>query len=256
MTDIRRRLRSWAPAPARPLPQVCAFLALASDHRTALDIADRGHACHATTPTSPLTPTEQAALCLTARHSACPRFEARRADASGRATVEASGFTRTRLVVTPEPTRAVDHVRARARPAGVAAAAVIVAALGVGTWRAIGGANPGDLQASAQPTPAFVAGAEATERPPVTVATLAPTPTPAATEPAATPTPIATPVPSVPLTLGTPVPPTPEPERYVVQAGDTLYDIAVRFDSSVEELMTFNALESEFIEIDQVLLIP
>jgi murein tripeptide amidase MpaA len=45
--------------------------------------------------------------------------------------------------------------------------------------------------------------------------------------------------------------------HYIVQPGDTLLDIAIRFDVDVETIMRLNGIEDEhFIEIGQVLLIP
>lgn len=49
---------------------------------------------------------------------------------------------------------------------------------------------------------------------------------------------------------------TPTPTIYTVQQGDTLYTIAFKFNVSVEELKTANALTSDMIFIGQALVIP
>ncbi len=101
--------------------------------------------------------------------------------------------------------------------------------------------------------------ADATEEP-----TATPEPTPTATpEPVATPTqpppqptPVATPEP-------TPAPeptPTPEPAaaiEYEIEAGDTLSDIAVTFDVTVEAILELNpGLDPAALQIGQTILVP
>ena len=76
-----------------------------------------------------------------------------------------------------------------------------------------------------------------------------PTLTPAAA--AANTTPTTTPTP-------TPLPPTVQPPNgvtYTVKAGDTLYDIAVKFNKSVEGIKRMNSLSSDMLSIGQVLII-
>ena len=47
------------------------------------------------------------------------------------------------------------------------------------------------------------------------------------------------------------------PVEYTVEEGDTLYDIAERYDSTVEAIMDLNELDaSSFIHPGDVLLIP
>lgn len=48
----------------------------------------------------------------------------------------------------------------------------------------------------------------------------------------------------------------PRPATYIVQAGDTLSDIAERFDISTEVLMVFNDLNDELLSLEQELAIP
>ena len=142
----------------------------------------------------------------------------------------------------------------------MAAAAVMVAVLSVGAWRALGGASQPDESAPVSEPSGLLGAVTARGQ------TGGDPASPAA---ASNDTPRPTPVPTTaqtarpaPLTLGTPPaatvepPPPAEPTRYVVQPGDTLYDISVAHGTTVAELMSFNGLESEFLEIDQVLLIP
>ncbi len=91
------------------------------------------------------------------------------------------------------------------------------------------------------PTPAVTA---------APVATIAPAPDPAAAEPvAATPAPTALPT-AIPPVVQTPTPtpaPAPAPTQppagvYVVQSGDTLYDIASRLGVTVDDLSAYNGL--------------
>lgn len=83
-----------------------------------------------------------------------------------------------------------------------------------------------------------------------------PTFTPTATFlPTATATATLTPTPTptqAPTETPTPVPPT----EYTVMAGDTLLEIAVEFDITVDELKAFNGLDSDSIGEGQVLFIP
>jgi LysM repeat protein len=76
--------------------------------------------------------------------------------------------------------------------------------------------------------------------------TLTPTITPS---PTTTPTPTQTPLPTE---TPTPIPPI----EYVVQSGDSLLAIGLEFNLTIEELIAYNQLESEFIVEGQSLFIP
>lgn len=87
-----------------------------------------------------------------------------------------------------------------------------------------------------------------------------PTPTFTATLP---PTATGTPVPATPTPQFTNTPtdtpgpsPTPTPVVYTVQDGDTLFDIAVKFQVDVQAIKLFNNLTSDSLSIGQVLTIP
>lgn len=101
---------------------------------------------------------------------------------------------------------------------------------------------------------------------PTATPTLIPSPTPAPTatiEPTATPAPTATIEPTALPPEPTAPPPTAvpaaQPQRYVVEAGDTLRAISERFGVSVTRLLDYNGLtpeEGDNLRIGQVLYIP
>jgi LysM repeat protein len=72
--------------------------------------------------------------------------------------------------------------------------------------------------------------------------------------PSGTPTSSATPS-AAPSTAPTPTP-APTPVTYIVQAGDTLNEIAARFGTTAQAIMETNGLTSEIIQVGQVLIIP
>jgi LysM repeat protein len=81
--------------------------------------------------------------------------------------------------------------------------------------------------------------------------TVTPTTTPTRT-PTATPTSTPTQTP-IPTATPTPIPPLAHP----VQAGETLIDIAIEYDTAVEAILALNPdVEPELIQVGQILLIP
>ncbi|GAB4428421.1 MAG: hypothetical protein Kow0031_08650 [Anaerolineae bacterium] len=101
----------------------------------------------------------------------------------------------------------------------------------------------------AQTPVAAAATATPTSVPTVGLPTPKPTDTPApptatstrTTDPTATPTPL----------------PSPTPQTYTVQSGDTLLDIAIRFDTTTEALAAANSIgEEELLQLGQALIIP
>jgi LysM repeat protein len=121
---------------------------------------------------------------------------------------------------------------------------LVLAALGgIGLW-----IHP-HIKLAMAPTPTL------TSRPTLTTSpTIAPSQT-ATTTPTPTPTPSATPTHSATTT------PSPAPtsgiSRYTVVEGDTLSDIALRFDLELEDLLTFNSLTGDaVIQVGQELAIP
>jgi LysM repeat protein len=78
-------------------------------------------------------------------------------------------------------------------------------------------------------------------------ASVTPIPTPQAT---------ATPRPATPIATATPTV-TPTPIIYVIQAGDTLLNIAIQFDRTTEEIEAANGIaDPRFLQIGQELIIP
>lgn len=93
------------------------------------------------------------------------------------------------------------------------------------------------------PTSQVTAEARATSLP----HTITPTFTPRATSTPRPATPIATPTPTI----------TPTPVIYVIQAGDTLLDIAINFDRTPEEIQEANGItDPRYLQIGQPLIIP
>jgi len=234
--------------------RICPFLALAADHRTAIDGYDADHACHALNPPEPLDRARQAEQCLSAEHRHCDRYvaflAAHAADSPDIPTPSADAlFPRTRLVVDPEARRMAGMSEAAMGMSsrrwlvaggvalvGVAAAAT---AVGGGFGSAADRQPESTTQATASPT-----------------ATTAPSPSTAA-EPTAAPSASATVEPTARPTRSTSEPTaTPAQTTYVVQEGDTLNGIAVQFGTTVEAIRQANGLPSDVINIGQVLIIP
>jgi LysM repeat protein len=248
--DVGQDSRSTLPG----VDRICPFLALSDDHRTAIDGFDPAHACHARQPAVLVDRVRQAELCLVEAHRQCEfytGFLAERGSAAASFPVPAADahLARTRMVVEPEPW----HARLPGEApfglsgrrwlvaGGIAAAGVAVAATAIG-----GGFN--GLVADLPATP-----------------TSLPTQVPVATPSPPSPTPLASPPPTQRPATPTPAPtatprqrtPAPTPRTYVVQAGDTLSLIAIRFGTSVTALQAANGLgKSDVINIGQVLIIP
>lgn len=136
--------------------------------------------------------------------------------------------------------------------AGVVLALLAVAATSLAAMRA----SQSAATPTAEPTPALPVVPTATIVPPTPVPTLAPSPT--APPPTPTPLPTATPAPTAtvaptatmapteePTQEPTPPPPTAiaRPRIYVVQPGDTLFEIARRFGVPLQELADVNGIE-------------
>jgi LysM repeat protein len=237
--------------------RICPFLALSTDHRTAIDGFDPEHACHAIDPPEPLERSRQVEQCLGEAHRQCDRYVAFLSQHAAHAAAvpppsSDAYVARTRLVFDPDPRfGAVGGLISPGTSArrwlvagGVAAVGVAAAATAVG-----GGFNGlvGDRSASAsEPTiidsPSPSVGLQATAQP-TPETTVAPTKVPASPTPPATQQP-------------TQAPASEAPQTYRVKEGDTLSSIATRFGTSVAAIQAANGLGSDVINVGQVLVIP
>ena len=232
------------------MDRICPFLALSDDARTVVDGFDPAHRCNALTPPGDLARQRQVQLCLTEAHARCERFAGARtallAASSGLPRVAPDvAFLRTRQVVEPEPAwRGLGSATGRRSQPGagllfLAVAALVVAVL-AGNF-VLGGGSA----LTPTPTPIGSTPVSATQvASPTTVAsasqpgslTVGPTSSAAPTN---SPTPAAT------------------PRTYVVQVGDTLNAIAVRFGTTAAAIAIANGITvSDTIVPGQVLIIP
>jgi LysM repeat protein len=243
--------------------RICPFLALSTDHRTVVDGFDPDHACHALPEVAPLERSRQAEQCLTEAHRQCERYLAflasRAADTASVPAPSADALIRrTRLVMEPEPRRRRDLAAAGRGQSprrwlvagGVAAVGVAAAATAFGGgFNGLVGRPP---PSGSAPGPSTVQG----EAPSLTPqATAEPTAEPTAELGSASAQPAAatsTAQPSRSAAASAPATPT----TYVVQAGDTLSLIATRFGTSVSAIQETNGMNSDVINIGEVLVIP
>ena len=254
MSEPGRSTRPRNPSPPDE-HRLCPYLALSADHRTVADSPDRDHHCHALVPPVELTPAEQSERCLTVEHLACDRYLAARRvlDPLDHELVS------TRLVVggrrrAPSGAYTARHTMATAAAGGGLVAAAVAGAV---WWVTIEEPRGAVLSGSARSEREAVAagsGRATTSRtaPPAAPPTGSPAPLGggvAGASPAASPAESPAPTPAVPT-------PAPTPARYEVQPGDTLNEIAAAFDTSAAEIMALNGLQSDVIEIGQVLVIP
>ena len=229
----------------------CPYL-LSRDRRVRHATAWRGHRCVALEPPVALSAEKQQRLCLTEGHATCSTYLAARtfvqgtgsadgdaADAMERVTRWAFGRTTPVVEAASPVAELVD--RARNSSTQLALAGLLLLALVAVAFGQIG--RPGGD--SGLPGPS--------SSPPVAVATpaLEPSPTPAAT-PVPTPAPTVTPAPTL-----TPSPVPTEGRTYTVRSGDTLWDIAIAFGTSVAAIQELNGLgTSTRLVVGQVLRIP
>ena len=216
------------------MDRICPFLALATDHRTAVDGYDPDHACHALNPAEPIDRARQAEQCLSAEHRQCDRYLAylatHAADSPDIPTPSAEALIpRTRLVVDPEARRM----------AGMSQAAM---GMSPRRWLVAGGVALVGVAAAAT----AVAGGfgSAADRQPQS-----------SSQPTASPSATTAPSPSI-AAEPTTEPSTPAQTTYVVQQGDTLNAIAVQFGTTAAAIRQANGLPNDVINIGQVLIIP
>jgi LysM repeat protein len=227
----------------------------------------REHRCLAVTPSDAPAMETQRALCLTAAHVTCPRFEAavdaRRARWIGTPESLAAFEARVDRRVPRVTAVTLDRPSAIAGPlsllggsrrlARIALAAAMIGAAGLLlAARFAGGGVGGDVRRSPEPTgPAAAASPTEAVVPssasPSLPATSTPSPSPAASDAAGTtPTPT-----SKPKTKPTTI------RRYKVRPGDTLSGIAKRFGTTVAVLKRLNSIsDASLIRPGQVLRVP
>jgi hypothetical protein len=228
--------------------RICPYLALADDGRTVADGFDPEHRCHALNPPAPLDRPRQVQLCLTEAHTRCERFAAARtawlAASSGLPRVAPDvAFGRTRLILEPEPARRARAVTPRVRLSRrtVAVAGVGATLLAAFVLAGAAGIFGGAPASTASPTPGVS---------PSTAAT--PSTSPASPSAAGSASVAPAPTSSVAATPS----PAPTQRTYVVRQGDTLGEIAKRFDSTVAAIMAANGMPDADIDIGQELIIP
>jgi LysM repeat protein len=235
----------------------CPYL-LAADGAWRSTSPSREHRCTAVAPAARLMTEKQRRLCLTPSHPTCATYvaalEARRARgtppegpppvrwAVARTTPVVDvgvglGATLTAILLERRGWQAI--------PAVVLVLAV--AAIGVsgfGRDRSLTGTVP-----SASPTDP--------SSPPTPVPTVSPSPD-ASGSPGPSPSlpPTGSSAPTLAATPGPASPPPSARTSYTVKTGDTLYDIARSFDTSVAAIKELNGLTSDVLHAGQVLLIP
>lgn len=235
--------------------RICPFLALEADARTAIAGDDPEHRCRAVRPPLPLEREQQTSVCLDPAHESCPRYlVAMSVRPGGDAWTPPAYDARllsTRLVLAPDAaggrgrTAASGGPPARRWAVGGALALVGVAAVAGGVTGALG-----SLPESSPQLPSAGASVEppiadkATPSPATPRPSLVETPAPATAQPTVVPTPPA-------------ATQAPAQQTYVVQPGDTLNGIALRFGTTIAAIQRANALgSSDVIVIGQVLVIP
>lgn len=240
------------------MERICPFLATSDDGRAVVDGYDRAHVCRADGGRQPVDRSRQVGYCLSDSHRGCERYVealARRGPVSWPDPSPDAAIRQTRLVLQPAAARRTLPVaglspRSRRWLVGGAVATIGVAAVASGVVGSLGAVvGSGSPAATATPSPSTGSSSA-----PVAAASATPTPT-------ALPTPTPTPAPTA-SAVDTPTPeptatPAPQPQTYIVQPGDTLNGIAIRFGTTVEAIQEANGLgASDVILVGQVLIIP
>jgi LysM repeat protein len=272
--SLVRERRPALPAVALATQRLCPYL-VADGFSWRSASASRDHRCGAVAPPVPLSVDKQRRLCLVNRHVSCPTYVAathlsgRQVDAAGdgpSASDQASrartntrqpggeAITRWSIVRTVPvlldgrdlPRAAISAVRTAGGREAALVGLLGVAFIVIAGSRLAGGSPPREPVMSPRPT-AVVAAVDAT---PVMSPLPSEGPPVAAT---AAPTPVATsqPVPgaTLPATLAT--------RTYIVRRGDTLYEIARRFHTTVATIQELNGLgSSTMLHAGDVLKLP
>ena len=245
---------------AQRVQDVCPFL-LSEDGASRRLGPWRGHRCAAVRPPARLALDKQKRLCLVADHLTCATYLAAHGSGGVAALPLASSdlervtrwsITRTTSSVV-EPGSRLDGLASRL--SGTAAQAILGGALLVALLAMARGQVAPGAGSTASPTPggSGSASASASVGP---SASAAPSTTPAPTDVAEiTPAPSPPPPTPVPSPVVTPLPA--GSATYTVRAGDTLWDIAVAYNTTVKALQELNGLgPNSRLHIGQKLQIP
>jgi LysM repeat protein len=237
------------PSIADRVRAVCPYL-LAEDGASRRLGPWRGHRCMAVHPPARLALDKQRRLCLVTDHLTCPAYLAARGSDGSVAGMGLAGpdlervtrwsITRTTSSIV-EPGSRLDGLTNRI--SGTVAQAILGGALLVALLAMVRGQFVPGASPSASASPDASAGVS-----PSASATPLASPTPAPTDVA-----VVTPV------APTPSPATPQPSAsaiYTVKAGDTLYDLAIAYHTTVKAIMELNGLSTTDLVIGQMLLIP
>ncbi len=229
----------------------------------------RDHRCTAVAPAAPLAIDKQRRLCLRSGHLTCATYLAALAARRERGSSAGEGSPlRWELART---TPVVDiGVGLGATVAGLVAdrrgwqaipAIGLVVALGAVGLSGIGRDQSGSgagAAGSGTPSPGATASRPgATASRPGATASPSPSavPSPSGGEPSATPSVVPSVAPS-PMPTATPSPVPSAHTTYTVKSGDTLYDIARAYGTTVAAITKLNGLTSTVLHVGQVLLIP
>lgn len=274
-------------------PAHCPFLGMLDDPATSFSFPTPGNLCFRERSPDAIELQHQESFCLSHRHTACPLFQ--EATNGSHASSEAESKVRAPLSIAILRKAFTAKVPGSDARLGVVLGAAVFALLlitllyvGPAGLNAFGGGNNSvvhkpiaeaptaeqplvviDDAPTASPTPTIPPPtvlpptATATQEPQPTV-TSSPTPRPSPTA-SLTPTPLSSPSPTATLQtpetspMATPTscgPPSGWSASYVVQPGENLYRISLRYNVSVATMMQANCLSSASVYAGQSLIVP
>lgn len=230
---------------------ICPYLVAAEGGWRSV-VASRDQQCGAVRPPAPLALDKQRRLCLT-DHAACATYQAaaglvggeeHSSGARAEERVTRWSLVRTAPVVLDEGRIAsVGRLARRRTAAQLALGALMALALGAVVLARLPGTGASPAGAVASMTPVVAA---------------APSRAPARTSsaPAETAAPSRSPATSPEASPPSRTSPRPAVRSYRVVAGDTLYAVAIRFNTTVQAIVDKNELSSRVLRIGQVLELP
>jgi len=267
---------------AREAHFVCPYLLAADGNwRRAAPVQD--HRCSAVDPPPAVARDKQRRLCLVAAHRTCSTFQAARSASLEVSTAAGRPIPRTVPLVLDRPRPSLHWASAggvvRGRAALVAVMATAFVVLAIARLSGPAGALEGGVAAvtgTPRPTTSFsrlpvivvAPSLEIVSPSPVIAASEVPLPSPTLPPPTLPPSPIpsiepppVTPPPSAAATdPPATAPPTSAPgatRQYTVRSGDTMYNIANFFGTSITAIQELNGIsDPRLIRVGQVLLLP